>query len=87
MGKAPMPKTTVLLDDELYRELVQESLEKYGSTRKLSRVLNEKLREARRTSRVLRTKRSTVKLGVKLDEYRLHRMLAEGWEEAAQWTQ
>lgn len=37
-----MPKrTTVLLDEEVYEELVRESLRKYGTVKALSKVLNE----------------------------------------------
>jgi len=39
-----MGKTTIILDDDLYKALVKEALEKYGSTRKLSKLINEKLR-------------------------------------------
>jgi len=39
-----MVKTTIILDDDLYKALVKEALEKYGSTRKLSKLINEKLR-------------------------------------------
>jgi hypothetical protein len=30
-----MVKITIILDDDLYRELVEEAIKKYGSTRKL----------------------------------------------------
>ena len=40
-----MPKrTTVVLDDDVYEMLVRESIRRYGTTRALSRVLNELLR-------------------------------------------
>ncbi len=40
-----MPKrTTVILDDDVYEMLVRESVRRYGTTRALSRVLNELLR-------------------------------------------
>jgi len=40
-----MPKrTTVVLDDDIYEMLVRESIRRYGTTRALSRVLNELLR-------------------------------------------
>ena len=39
-----MVKTTVILDDELYKQLVKEALEKYGTTRKLSFLINQKLK-------------------------------------------
>jgi len=37
-------KTTVNLDDELYKKLVKETVEKYGNTKNLSKLINEKLR-------------------------------------------
>lgn len=41
-----MPKrTTVILDDDVYEMLVRESIKRYGTTRALSKVLNELLRE------------------------------------------
>ena len=36
-------KTTVVLDDEIYAMLVNMSIKKYGSTRHISRVINELL--------------------------------------------
>lgn len=39
-------KTTVLLDDSIYGRLAEESLKKYGTTKVMSRVLNEILRKA-----------------------------------------
>ncbi|RLE86688.1 MAG: hypothetical protein DRJ49_07470, partial [Thermoprotei archaeon] len=44
-GKTPMVKTTIILEDDLYKELVKEALERYGTTRKLSKLINEMLRE------------------------------------------
>ncbi len=41
-----MVKTTITLEDELYTRLVKEALERYGKTRTLSRIINEKLRAA-----------------------------------------
>ena len=38
-----MVKTTVILEDDLYRELVDESVREYGSTRKLSIIINKRL--------------------------------------------
>ena len=41
-----MPKhTTVILDDDVYEKLVKESIRRYGTTRALSKVLNELLRK------------------------------------------
>ncbi len=39
-------RTTVELSEEVYKELVRWSLEKYGNTKNLSRVLNEILRKS-----------------------------------------
>lgn len=39
-------KTTVNLDDDLYKKLVKETVEKYGNTKNLSRLINEKLGRA-----------------------------------------
>ena len=38
-----MVKTTITLEDTLYKRLVKEALDKYGRTRGLSRLINEKL--------------------------------------------
>jgi predicted CopG family antitoxin len=41
-----MPKrTTLILDDDVYRKLVGESVKRYGIVRALSKVVNELLRE------------------------------------------
>ncbi len=39
-----MVKTTINLDDEIYAEIVKESIEKYGSTRNMSKIINQRLR-------------------------------------------
>lgn len=39
-----MVKTTINLDTDVYRELINESVEKYGTTKTLSKLINEKLR-------------------------------------------
>jgi hypothetical protein len=41
-----MVKTTITLEDSLYRRLAKEALDRYGRTRSLSRLINEKLRSA-----------------------------------------
>ena len=40
-----MVKTTINLEDELYKKLVKEAVEKYGRARSFSKLINEKLRE------------------------------------------
>lgn len=39
-------RTTVLLDEEVYERLVEESLKRYGTVRAVSKVLNELLKNA-----------------------------------------
>jgi len=38
-------RTSVILDDDIYEKLVEESLKRYGTPRAISRLLNELLRE------------------------------------------
>jgi hypothetical protein len=41
-----MPKrTTLILEDKVYERLVKESLSRYGSARKISKVVNEMVRK------------------------------------------
>lgn len=46
-----MAKTTINLDDELYKKLVKEAVDKYGTTRTLSKLINEKLKNAETSTR------------------------------------
>lgn len=44
-----MPKrTTILLDEDLYKKIVEESLRRYGTTKALSEVVNQLIRKALR---------------------------------------
>ena len=38
-------RTTILLEEDLYEYLIKESIRKYGSSKKLSQVINELLRK------------------------------------------
>lgn len=40
-----MVKTTVNLEDDLYKKLMKESVERYGMARSFSRLINEKLKK------------------------------------------
>ncbi len=51
-----MPRTTVYIEDELYKKLVEESIAKYGSTKHLSKIINEKLIIAEKLSKQKRKK-------------------------------
>jgi len=39
-------RTTILIDDEVYEELVKESLKRYGTVKAISKVLNDLLRDS-----------------------------------------
>jgi len=44
-----MPKrTTIILEDDIYKMLVEESIKRYGNVRSLSKVVNELLDKALR---------------------------------------
>lgn len=79
-----MVKTTVILEDELYKELVKEALEKYGSTRKLSFLINQKLKSLR-ASKVKVEERLKVKAKRMLTTEDIERMIEEGWRGAIKW--
>ncbi len=75
-----MVKTTIILDDSIYKELIDESIEKYGTAKKLSLIINDKLRNYNKIKHTDNDKlKLTYKLGRKLtnteinqakDEYR-----------------
>ncbi|MHC1601260.1 MAG: hypothetical protein ACXQTI_10965 [Candidatus Nezhaarchaeales archaeon] len=39
-------RTTILLEDEVYEKLVRESIRRYGSSKAISKVINELLKES-----------------------------------------
>jgi predicted CopG family antitoxin len=42
-----MPRrTTILLDDDIYKMLIEESLKRYNTTKAISKVINELLKES-----------------------------------------
>ncbi|MEM3607401.1 MAG: hypothetical protein QW238_00860 [Candidatus Bathyarchaeia archaeon] len=41
-----LKRTTILLEQDIYKKLIEESLRKYGTTRAISKVLNELLKNA-----------------------------------------
>jgi predicted CopG family antitoxin len=41
-----MVKTTINLRDDIYKKLVKEVVEKYGNTKNISKLINEKLESA-----------------------------------------
>ena len=80
-----MVKTTVILDDDVYKRLVEEAIERYGTTRTLSRLINEKLKGSRGLAEVTKRRRSTVKLGRELKPEEIEEIIDEGWNEATRW--
>ena len=77
-------KTTVILDDDLYKQLVQEALEKYGTTRKLSLLINEKLKGSGR--KVRRGKEGlSIRIGSDLKPEEIDRLTEEGWRKVIKW--
>jgi len=81
-----MVKTTIILEDDLYKELVKEALERYGTTRKLSKLINEMLRESMAQKKLVkRRKRLTIKLGKKLSPEEIEKLAEEGWDEVLAW--
>ena len=78
-----MVKTTIILKDELYKQLVKEALEKYGTTRKLSLLINEKLEESMAKKPTKRW--TTVKVKRKLAPREIEKLIEEGWEEVIRW--
>jgi hypothetical protein len=81
-----MVKTTVLLDDEIYRGLVDESMRDYGTTKKISFLINKKLRSAAAKPKKAGTKRLTIRLGRRINEKGLEKAIEEGWTEAIKWS-
>ena len=76
-----MVKTTIMLEDSLYRELVDESIREYGGRRKLSALINRKLRNAEDKNRK-KMRIKPIRLGRKLGEKELEKAIEGGWTEA-----
>ncbi|BFH74225.1 hypothetical protein SJAV_21690 [Sulfurisphaera javensis] len=75
-----MKKTLVRLDDEIYEELVNLSIKKYGNTKHISDVLNEILRKTMRKEKRRRVKMSvsvTLENGEKLSPEEIERLANE----------
>ncbi len=79
-----MVKTTIMLDDQLYKQLVNEAIERYGSTRKLSLLINEKLKGHIGQKKKMHI--TTMKLGRRITEREIEKAIEEGWNEAIKWS-
>jgi hypothetical protein len=81
-----MVRTTLNIEDELYKKLVEECLKKYGTTRKLSKVVCEKLKRAEKIhSKVKKTELPEIKLGKRIDwkfvERSIEKEVEKTWKE------
>jgi hypothetical protein len=47
-----MVKTTIDLDEEIYKKIVEESTKRFDSAKKISLLINEKLKESRDAIRI-----------------------------------
>ena len=76
-----MVKTTINLDDEIYSEIVRESIEKYGSTKNISKIINQRLRNRMNSSEKHRG-RITFKAKDNLSSLDADNEIREGWVES-----
>ncbi len=77
-----MVKTTINLDEEIYAEIVKESIEKYGSTKNISKIINQRLKNCKNSS-VKRNGRITFKAREKLSSMDADHEIRAGWEESS----
>jgi hypothetical protein len=75
-----MIKTTINLDEEIYAEIVRESIEKYGSTKNMSKIINQRLRNSVNSTRKRRG-RITFRAIEKLSSMDADSEIRAGWEE------
>ena len=76
-----MVKTTINLDDEIYAEIIKESIEKYGSTKNMSKIINQQLRSRMNTTGN-RKVRITFKAKEALSSLVADSEIRGGWEES-----
>ena len=76
-----MVKTTINLDGEIYAEIIKESIEKYGSTKNMSKIINQRLRNRMNTTGK-RKVRITFKAKENLSSLDADKEIREGWEES-----
>ncbi|MCL5783692.1 MAG: hypothetical protein M1476_07280 [Candidatus Thermoplasmatota archaeon] len=74
-----MVKTTINLDDEIYAEIVRESIEKYGSTRNMSKIINQRLRNKKVDARKS-AKRIVFRVREDLASLDADSEIRKGWE-------
>ena len=82
-----MVKTTIILDDHIYKKLIDESIEKYGTAKKLSVLINEKLRNYDEMKNPNKDKlKLTYKLGRKLSNAEINQAKGE-YRGKTEWKQ
>jgi len=77
-----MVKTTINLDEEIYAEIVKESIEKYGSTKNISKIINQRLRN-RENNTGKRRQRITFRVSENLSSKDADMEIKAGWEESS----
>lgn len=77
-----MVKTTINLDEEIYAEIVKESIEKYGSTKNISKIINQRLRNKKTDARK-RRHRITFKAQNNLSLLDADNEIRKGWKESS----
>ena len=75
-----MVKTTINLDDEIYAEIIKESIEKYGSTKNMSKIINQRLRK-KINSAEKRRGRITFQAKENFSSLDADNEIRKGWEE------
>ncbi len=81
-----MVKTTIMLEDKLYRELVEESVREYGSTRKLSLLINKRLNASKEKAPRKRLTLKVIDLGRNVTEKEIEDAIDEGFAEEVKWS-
>ncbi len=74
-------KTTILLEEAVYRRVVEEAVKKYGNTRNISSVVNDILKDAFFSKKKRPTKWSDIRGTLKTDipTQKLKDLAKEGW--------
>ncbi len=75
-----MVKTTINLDKEIYAEIVKESIERYGSTKNISKIINQRLRNRANTTGK-RIRRITFRVSESLSSKDADIEIKAGWGE------
>lgn len=74
-----MVKTTINLDEDIYAEIVKESIEKYGSTKNMSKIINQRLSK-RKPETKKRDNRIVFKVRRDLALLDADKEIRKGWE-------